>query len=431
MPRPRPLHVLVPAALVTAALLAPSAPVAAAPIPAASVVCIDVGHGGSDPGALGLDGLVEKNLTLDISDRLAGLLRADGVTVVLTRTTDATVSIAQRAATCIDAHADVMLAIYINAWYTPAPEGSVVLYPYARDIPFARAIDRAVGAYIAPYGGHDGGIVLRSNWWLTPPMPVATIEPLFITNPHDAALLAQPAFRQGLAGALRSGIESYLPGILARKSALATPTPAVLPQSGGAGGSGRSGATGAAQPVARSHPAASGPSAPSPASGAGNPLGTLLLWLCLTGGAALAFRHRRTLAPLVLRVGGLAVRAAREAAIRRNAHRRRERAARARAGAAGATALRVPLGRHLRRARAEGAPMALRGRRVDPLPARGAAGRRASSDRLGDLLPEEDALPAYDPLMGGQGRTAEWNPPSRGRSRESVTGTTPPDRWPR
>ena len=72
MRRARLLHVLAsaPAAvLVTVAPALSTAAVGAAAAPPPYIVCIDPGHGGIDPGAIGLDGLVEKNLTLDISDR--------------------------------------------------------------------------------------------------------------------------------------------------------------------------------------------------------------------------------------------------------------------------------------------------------------------------------------------------------------------------
>jgi N-acetylmuramoyl-L-alanine amidase len=219
MRRARLLHVLASAPVAVVLTVAPalsSAAIGAATIPPPYVVAIDPGHGGSDPGALGLDGLVEKNLTLDVSDRLAALLRADGVTVVLTRTTDASVSIQERSDIANAAHADVFLPIYFNSWTTPIPDGSVVLYPYAQDIPFATDISQAVTDYVSPSGDNDGGIVLRSDWWLQPTMPVATVESLFISNPHDAALLTKASFRQGLAEALRNGVETYLPGILQR-----------------------------------------------------------------------------------------------------------------------------------------------------------------------------------------------------------------------
>jgi N-acetylmuramoyl-L-alanine amidase len=298
MRRARLLHVLAsaPAAVLLTVAPALSSPaVGAATIPPPYVVCIDPGHGGNDPGAIGLDGLVEKNLTLDISDRLAALLRADGVTVVLTRTTDASVSITQRAEIANASHADVFLPIYFNAWTTPTPDGSVVLYPYARDIPFADAISQAVTNYIKPYGDDDGGIVLRPDWWLTPTMPVATVESLFITNPHDAALLTQGSFRQGLAEALKKGIEAYLPGIQQRLASVPAATPAKLrPASGPLGVPPSSRAStdtgGPARAVAPAAPAATGGGPPAALQ--------VLGWLLLLAAMLLAIRHRRRLLDL-------------------------------------------------------------------------------------------------------------------------------------
>jgi N-acetylmuramoyl-L-alanine amidase len=338
MRRARLLYVLAsaPAAVLLTVAPALSTPaVGAASLPPPYVVCIDPGHGGSDPGAIGLDGLLEKNLTLDVASRLAALLRADGVTVVMTRTTDASVSIQQRADIANSSGADVFLPIYFNAWTTSTPDGSVVLYPYARDIPFATAMSKAVSAYLNPYGDNDGGIVLRDDWWLEPTMPTATVESLFITNPHDAALLTQPDFRQGLAEALRNGVEAYLPGILQReqevravtpakmrvRSGLLAPPPTAAPPAGD-----RAGAPGAPR---------RGP--PRPAAGTGGAPAVLqvLGWLLLLAVLLLAFRHRRRLTRLARSGLALATGFLRTAGVHHWALRRRRRRVRARAGAVG------------------------------------------------------------------------------------------------
>jgi N-acetylmuramoyl-L-alanine amidase len=320
MRRARLLHVLAsaPAAVLLTAATAPStaAVVGAASIPPPYVVCIDPGHGGRDPGAIGLDGLVEKNLTLDISDRLAALLRDDGVTVVLTRTTDASVSIQQRSDIANASHADVFLPIYFNAWSTPIPDGSVVLYPYARDIPFAQAISQAVTTYIAPDGDQDGGTVLRDDWWLEPTMPTATVESLFITNPHDAALLTESSFREGLAEALRGGIEAYLPGILQRQRDILVAPPPPAPSTAVRPGSVRSVA--------------------SPA-GAGGPPAVLqaLGWLLLIGIILLAVRHRRRLIAVAGSALALGARSFRGSGLRHRVLHRRRRLVRERSVTAG------------------------------------------------------------------------------------------------
>jgi len=303
MRRARLLHVLASAPVAVVLTVAPAlstAAVRAASIPPPYVVAIDPGHGGTDPGALGLDGLVEKNLTLDVSNRLAALLRADGVTVVMTRTTDVSVSIQERSDIANASHADVFLPIYFNSWTTPTPDGSVVLYPYARDIPFATDMSHAVTNYLNPDGDHDGGIVLRNDWWLQPTMPTATVESLFISNPHDAALLTEASFRQGLAAALQSGIETFLPGILQRLQEVRAVTPAkLLPASGPL----------AAPPAA--HATAGGGGARVPAStaptvtSAGTPAVLRLLEvLAVLAAALLAVRYRRRL--IGLTAAGLA-----------------------------------------------------------------------------------------------------------------------------
>lgn len=51
-------------------------------------ICIDPGHGGYDPGAVGPTGLKEKDVTLDISLRLRDYLSQVGIEVIMTRTND-------------------------------------------------------------------------------------------------------------------------------------------------------------------------------------------------------------------------------------------------------------------------------------------------------------------------------------------------------
>jgi N-acetylmuramoyl-L-alanine amidase len=328
MRRARLLHVLASAPVAVVLTVAPalsSAAVGAAGVPPPYVVAIDPGHGGSDPGALGLDGLVEKNLTLDVSDRLAALLRADGVTVVMTRTTDASVSIQQRSDIANAANADVFLPIYFNSWTTPVPDGSVVLYPYARDIPFATDISQAVTNYISPYGDNDGGIVLRNDWWLQPTMPTATVESLFISNPHDAALLSKASFRQGLAEALRNGVEAYLPGIRQRLQEVPAVTPAkLLPASGPLADPpathGTTSASGARAPAARAATTTGG----TPA------VLTVFEVLVLLAAVLLAIRYRRRLIGLAGSGLALASTWARDSGLHHRTLRRRRRLTRER-----------------------------------------------------------------------------------------------------
>ena len=98
----------------------------AAPTPSLRKVVIDPGHGGKDPGCVSKDRKTyEKNLTLDISKRLAELIRRDhpDVEVLLTRDTDKTVSLDARAAVANKADADLFISVHINAVPSTSPNG--------------------------------------------------------------------------------------------------------------------------------------------------------------------------------------------------------------------------------------------------------------------------------------------------------------------
>lgn len=76
---------------------------------------LDVGHGGSDPGAIG-NGLKEKNLTLQIGKKINDLLKDyEGITVKMSRSTDKTLSLKQRTDEANKWGADLLLSIHINA----------------------------------------------------------------------------------------------------------------------------------------------------------------------------------------------------------------------------------------------------------------------------------------------------------------------------
>ncbi len=81
-------------------------------------VVIDAGHGGSDPGASG-NGIIEKDLTLAISQYMYDLLRDKGINVKMTRTTDETVSPTERVNRILEAFGNnkdvIVISNHINA----------------------------------------------------------------------------------------------------------------------------------------------------------------------------------------------------------------------------------------------------------------------------------------------------------------------------
>ena len=107
---------------------------AAAPVPAPAVarnvktIVIDPGHGGTEEGAKGPSGSLEKNETLALAKTVQETLQRRGYRVLLTRTTDATVGLDDRAAAANAAKADVFLSIHCNASRAPSAHGTEVYY---------------------------------------------------------------------------------------------------------------------------------------------------------------------------------------------------------------------------------------------------------------------------------------------------------------
>ena len=78
-------------------------------------VVIDAGHGGKDPGALGVMGMQEKTVVLDIARRLKKLLEAAGVKVTMTRKDDTFFSLPERTAIASRSRADLFISIHANS----------------------------------------------------------------------------------------------------------------------------------------------------------------------------------------------------------------------------------------------------------------------------------------------------------------------------
>jgi N-acetylmuramoyl-L-alanine amidase len=83
------------------------------------IIVVDAGHGGPDNGMDGPIGkgphIFEKNITLSVAKRVATALRARGMTVVMTRTTDTLIALSDRGRIANRSHGDLFLSIHVNA----------------------------------------------------------------------------------------------------------------------------------------------------------------------------------------------------------------------------------------------------------------------------------------------------------------------------
>jgi N-acetylmuramoyl-L-alanine amidase len=171
-------------------------------------VCIDPGHGGADPGALG-QGFQEKDLVLDVGLRLAQLLEADTADttgggaweVLLTRATDTYVSLYDRVLAANAWPADTFVSIHANAFDSSAATG-IETYSYQEGTHSAALRDliqaRMTEAWPLPDRGSKTGdwYILRETW-----MPATLSELGFITSPVDIQWLSSPEERQRAAEA--------------------------------------------------------------------------------------------------------------------------------------------------------------------------------------------------------------------------------------
>jgi N-acetylmuramoyl-L-alanine amidase len=173
-------------------------------------VAIDPGHGGRDPGAVGIGGLQEKNVVFPVSMRVAELLREAGVDVVMTRTTDVTLDLEPRTAIANNANATVFLSIHANAISMSRPDvNGVETYYYSAA---GQQLARIIHANVLPASGFGDRGVKQARFYVlrNTAMPAALLELGFVTGANDAPKLRDPAWQENISQAIARGLLQYL-----------------------------------------------------------------------------------------------------------------------------------------------------------------------------------------------------------------------------
>ena len=156
-------------------------------------VLLDAGHGGSDPGASG-NGLVEKNITLEIALATAAKLRTVGYRVLLTRIADITVPLVERGVKAPPA--DFYVAIHCNAFTNPQANGTEVWYwtGNAESKAFANRINQETLQQFPTLTNRGVKEGKGNTYWycFNANIPKCVLfETAFISNAEDATLLTQ------------------------------------------------------------------------------------------------------------------------------------------------------------------------------------------------------------------------------------------------
>lgn len=234
------------------------------------VVFIDAGHGGVDPGSQGTTpegGVIyEKDVTLAVELILAQILRAQGFTVVVSRTEDSLVAqeppqdvnadgtltaagirvdIEARSACANAAHAAALVAIFANGFDDPSAVGGTFFYdpdrPFSQSsLQLAQDVESGIMGQYASHGWDipDRGVVSDTAYdassltaadaayghllelgpvspgvvTVASDMPGTIVEPLFLTNPDEAAVAASSTGQQAIAAGFLQGITTFLGG---------------------------------------------------------------------------------------------------------------------------------------------------------------------------------------------------------------------------
>jgi N-acetylmuramoyl-L-alanine amidase len=181
-----------------------------------TLVVVDAGHGGVDPGALAAGGREEKHINLAVARGLAAALAARGITVRLTRGADAAITggsstreLEARAQYANRLGATLLVSVHSNTEPTGTVVGPIVYYRAGSSVAQLLATDleaalaAATGYAHRPRPAHHL-LLMQAD------MPAVTVELGFLSTPQDLRRLASPAWQARLARALAAGVLRYL-----------------------------------------------------------------------------------------------------------------------------------------------------------------------------------------------------------------------------
>lgn len=172
------------------------------------VVVVDPGHGGKDPGAIGVNRLREVDVILPIAKQVAALLERQGVQVVMTRNADYFVDLAPRVDIARRVGADLFVSIHANAIVKRPDVSGLETYYYSSGRGLAQTIHNSVlqNVNVRNRGVRQARFyVLRRS-----SMPAVLVEVGYVTSPEESARLANPNYQSQMADAIARGVLQYI-----------------------------------------------------------------------------------------------------------------------------------------------------------------------------------------------------------------------------
>ncbi len=182
--------------------------------PKMTVIVLDAGHGGRDPGAVN-ESLYEKTIVLDVTKRVETYLRSKyGYQVRLTRSTDVYLTLDQRVQTAKTLRGNLFVSLHTNAATTPYAKGVETFYSSSSaHSGKSRVLATNIQSNLM---GNMSGMTSRgvktANYYVIRynTMPSALVELGFISSPQDVTHLRSNASRQRMAEGIAEGIAQYV-----------------------------------------------------------------------------------------------------------------------------------------------------------------------------------------------------------------------------
>ena len=188
------------------------------------VVVIDAGHGGFDPGKVGCDGTLEKDINLAIALQLKEILEKEKITVLMTREEDKAVGegneiskkqdMNSRVELINTSEADLAVSIHQNSFTQESSKGAQVFYHTgsAEGATLARLIQEEIKLVLQD-GNHRMEKSDNSYYMLKKTTcPLVIVECGFLSNYSETALLKEEAYQKKVAEGIAAGIMKYLEG---------------------------------------------------------------------------------------------------------------------------------------------------------------------------------------------------------------------------
>lgn len=173
---------------------------------AKKLVMIDPGHGGTDYGAI-RDNINEKDITLDVSKRVAELLKKKGYDVFMTREIDETVSLQGRVEMSENLQPAIFVSIHVNSSNNEAPNGIETHYYKDNSLELAKTIHASM---LNNVSAHNRGL-FKSKFYVInhTTAPAVLLEIGFISNTLERIQLITEGRKQATAKSIAEGIDDY------------------------------------------------------------------------------------------------------------------------------------------------------------------------------------------------------------------------------